>query len=408
MKNSRGSCSGGFTPPELQCLQRTLGSPSRLYRVFHKLVKRCKTELRFPLKARYNIYMLKFPIILHRARPSWIVVTLAILSACSQKPPSQRVVWAEVDGKPIYRDQVERQYKSQVTAGPDAGNEVQALTFKVNILNELINNQILVDHASHARIPISETEVDTKLQELQVAYAPDEFQKKLREQGMELSDLREEIRQNLIINKLINKEITSRITVSDAEISDFYEHNKASFNAPEKLYHIAQIQVTPVRDPQVRNLRNDDAATPAEAERKIQALYARLRNGDDFATVAQQYSEDPRTSAGGGDMGFVPVSSLAASPQLKEAVTSLKIDQISEIIRSNTGFHIIKLLGIEEPGQRQLSDPVVQSAIRRNLTNEKEQLLKTAYIEDLRDRAKVVNTLAQRVVEAGGNPIKTP
>ncbi len=333
-----------------------------------------------------------------------VLAELALMPACKPKATSQREVWAEVDGRPIYRDQVEKQYRGQAAAGSDASSQAQALTFKLNILNELINNQILVDHASHARISVAETEVDSKLAELQVAFTPDEFQRKLREQGMELSEVREEIRENLVINKLINKEIIARIAVTDAEISDFYQHNVASFNVPETRYHLAQIQVTPTPDAQVRNLKNDDASTPAAAERKIQALYARLRNGDDFATVAQQYSEDPRTSVGGGDMGFIPASSLAGSPQLKESVSSLKVGQISGIIRSAAGFHIIKLMAVEAPGQRQLSDPAVLSAIRRNLTNEKEQLLKAAYIEDLRNRAKVVNNLAQKVITAGGNP----
>jgi len=333
-----------------------------------------------------------------------VLAGLALLPACSRKASPKAGVWAEVDGRPIYRDQVERQYHSQAASGSNASSQAQALTFKLNILDELINNQILVDHASQAGISVAETEVDSKLKELQVAFTADEFQKKLREQGMDLNSLRQEIHENLIINKLINKEITSRIVVTDAEISDFYNHNQASFNVPETQYHLAQIQVTPTLDPQVRNLKNDDAGTPAAAERKIQALYARLRSGDDFATVAQQYSEDPRTSVGGGDMGFVPASSLATNPQLKAAVGTLKVGQISGIIRTGTGFHIIKLLAIEAPGQRQLSDPGVQSAIRQNLTNEKEQLLKAAYIEDLRNRTKVANYLAQDIITAAGNP----
>ena len=333
-----------------------------------------------------------------------VLAGIALFPACNRKTPSKAGEWAEIDGRPIYRSQVESQYLRQAAAGSNAGSQAQALSLKLNILDELINNQILVDHASHAGISVAETEVDSKLAELQVAFTADEFQKKLREQGMDLNSLREEIRQNLIINKLINKEITSRIVVTDAEISDFYNHNQASFNVPEIQYHLAQIQVTPTLDPQVRNLKNDDAATPAAADRKIQALYARLRNGDDFATVAQQYSEDPRTSVAGGDMGFVPASSLATNPQLKAAVSSLKVGQISGIIRTGTGLHIIKLLAIESPGQRQLSDPGVQSAIRQNLTNEKEQLLKAAYIEDLRNRTKVVNYLAQDIIAAAGNP----
>ncbi|HLY62593.1 MAG TPA: peptidylprolyl isomerase [Terriglobia bacterium] len=329
---------------------------------------------------------------------------LALLTACNQKTNSTREIWAEVDGKPIYRDQVERQYRRQTQAGSDAGSPVQALTFKLNILNELINNQILVDHASHARISVAETEVDSKLAQLQVAFTPDEFLKKIREQGLELSDVRDELRESLIIEKLINKEITSQIKITDEEIADFYKHNEASFNVPETQYHMAQIQVTPVKDAQVRNLKNDDAQTPAAAERKIQALYARLRNGEDFATVAQEYSEDPRTSVGGGDMGFVPASSLAGSPILKQVLSSLKPGEISGIVRTPAGFHIFKLLAVEEPGQHLLSDPSVQSAIRRNLTNEKNELMKSAYIEDLRDQVKVVNNLSRKVVAAAGNP----
>ena len=333
-----------------------------------------------------------------------LLAGFAMLPGCSRITSSKAGVWAEIDGRPITKEQVERQYRGQAASGSNAASQAQALTFKLNILNELINNQILVDHASHAGISVAETEVDSKLKELQVAFTADEFQKKLRDQGMDMNSLRQELRDGLIINKLINKEITSRIVVTDAEISDFYVNNQASFNVPELQYHLAQIQVTPTLDPQVRNLKNDDAATPAAAERKIQALYARLRNGDDFATVAQQYSEDPRTSVGGGDMGFVPASSLATNPQLKAAVSTLKVGQISGIIRTATGFHIIKLLAIEAPGQRQISDPGVQSAIRQNLTNEKEQLLKAAYIEDLRNRAKVVNYLAQEIITAAGNP----
>ena len=335
-----------------------------------------------------------------------ILVLAAVTAwpACRKNPASQREVWAEVDGSPIYRDQVEKQFQGQVQPGADSGNDIQALIFKLNVLNELINNQILSDHASHARIPVSESEVDTELAKFQAAYTPDEFQRKLREQGLQLSELREQIRKNLVISKLINKEIESKITVTDAEIADFFQRNRASFNVPERQYHLAQIQVTPTKDPEVRNLKNDDAATPAEAERKIQALYARLRNGDDFGTVAQEYSEDPKTSAGGGDMGFISASQLDTNPQLKQTVASLKAGEISGIIHTPSGYHVVKLLGVEEPGQRQLTDPAVQSGIRQNLTSQKEQLLKAAYLEDLRNRAKVVNYLAGKVVAAAANP----
>jgi peptidyl-prolyl cis-trans isomerase SurA len=329
---------------------------------------------------------------------------LALLPACTPKAVPGHEVWAEVDSQPIYREQVERVYHGRTAQGTEAASPEEGASFKLNILNELINNQILVTHASHSRITASEAEIDAKLAELKSPYSKDEFQKKLQEEGMDADALRQQVREGIVISKLFNKEIVSHISVTDAEISTYYEKNKANFNVAETTYHIAQIQVTPYPDPEIRNLKNDDAKTPADAERKIAALYARLQTGEDFGTVAQEYSEDPRTAAGGGDMGFIPASALNSSPQLKQMVTSLKVGQVSSIIRSSGGFHIIKLLGIEEAGQHTLADLRVQSAIRQTLSNEKEQLLKAAYIEMLRNRSKVVNHLAEEVVKAGGVP----
>ena len=330
-----------------------------------------------------------------------LLAGLALTLSCARKVPSSREVWAEVDDKPILRDQVERIYHSRNPAGSDLGDPDQALSFKLSILNELINNQILVAHASRSRLTVLEAEVDTKIAELESPYSKEEFQNKLKEQSLSSGDLRQEVRQSLMINKLINKEISSRLSVGDAEIAGYYERNKSSFNMAETQYHLAQIEVTPVADSEVRNMKNDDAKNPRDAERKIRALYARLRAGEDFATVAQEYSEDPRTAAGGGDMGFIPISTVNSSPQLKQVVNSLKPGDISAIYRDSGGYHILKLLAKEEAGQLALSDPSVQAAIRQTLMNEKEQLLKAAYIEVLRNRSRVVNHLAEQIVGAG-------
>src|SRR5271157_978763 len=332
-----------------------------------------------------------------------LLAGLTLLPACgTRKPAPGQEVWAEVDGQPIYHEQVERLYHSRTTQGTDAATPEEAASFKLNILNELINNQILVMHASHSRITASEAEIDAKVGELKSPYSPEEFQKKLAEQGLDNDGLRKEIRENLILTKLINKDIISHINVTDAEIASYYEKNKANFNVSETTYHIAQIQVTPRPDAETRNLKNDDAKTPAAAEHKIQALYEGLMRGEDFATVAQEYSEDPSTASGGGDMGFIPASGLNAA--LKQVVNSLKVGETCPIIRSNIGFHICKLLAVEEAGQHTLTDLREQSSIRQTLRNENEQLLKAAYIEMLRNRSKVVNHLAEDVVNASGLP----
>lgn len=333
-----------------------------------------------------------------------VLCTVWALGACRRRSANGPDAWADVDGQPIYREEVERIFRTRVAGGMETASPEQALSFKLSVLNELINNQVLEVHAAHTGIAVSEAEIDSKVGELESPYSKEEFQNKLKEQGLGMDDLRRQVRTDLIITKLMNKEVSSRIAVDDGEIARYYERNKVSFNVPETRFHLAQIEVTPVADAEVRNLKNDDAKNPAAAERKIQALYARLQSGDDFGTVAQEYSEDPRTAAGGGDMGFVPASALDSTPQLKQVVASLKVGQMSGIFRSTVGYHIIKLLGKEEPGQRVLTDVQVQNAIRQTLRNEKEQLLKAAYIEELRNRAKVVNYLAEDIVKAGGAP----
>ena len=325
-------------------------------------------------------------------------------AGCNRQKSSGREVWASVDGAPIYRDQVERFYRGRVPEDGATPSPQEALSLKLNILSELINNQILIAHAAHAQVTVSEAEVDTRVAKMKSPYSEEEFQKKLSEQGLTAMDFREQVRDGIIIEKLINKEIASRVTVTEAEISDYYEHNKTSFDAPETEYHLAQIEVTPFAGPPAH--KDDAAKNMAASERKIEALYARLQRGDDFTTVAQQYSEDAKTAPGGGDMGFIPASSLNANPQLKRAIDSLRVGETSGILRTPSGFHIIKLLGRAEPGQMKLSNPQVESTIRRTLMSEKEELLKAAYIEELRDHAKVVNFLAEQITSAGPDGLK--
>ncbi|HXH50314.1 MAG TPA: peptidylprolyl isomerase [Terriglobia bacterium] len=327
-------------------------------------------------------------------------VAVLLMPACKPRPAGSGTVWAQVDGHPIFSSQVEKIYRSRVGSTGEAGDPEEALSYKLNILNELINNQILVAHAARSGITVSESEVDTKMGQLKSPYSQEQFEQKLKERGIGEDDLREEVRTTLTVNKLINRDINARVSVSDADISSFYQKNKASFDVPETEFHLAQVQVTPGSSNEVHNLKNDDAKTPEMAQRKIQALYAQLRSGQDFARVAQNYSEDPTTAMSGGDMGFVPESSLAANSDLNRVVKAMKPGQISGIITTPSGYHIIKLLGIEQAGQHPLTDPKVQSQIRKTLQNEKEQLLKAAYIETLRDNAKVKNLLAEQIVKA--------
>jgi peptidyl-prolyl cis-trans isomerase SurA len=158
--------------------------------------------------------------------------------------------------------------------------------------------------------------------------------------------------------------------------------------------------VTPNPDPNVRNLKNDKAKNEEEAKKKILMIEQRLKQGEDFAMLAQSYSEDANTAANGGDLGFVQQSALdKVQPELRKMVMSLLPGQNSPIIHTPAGYSILKVFSKEPSGQRELTDPRVQQSIREQLLNRKDQLLKAAYYDVARNETKVTNYLSKSIVD---------
>ena len=334
-----------------------------------------------------------------RAAGAWLL--LAALAGCGAQPPAGDEVWAEVNGRPILRSQVEKYYQRQVGLQPEPPTAEEIQARKLAILNELIQDEILWQKAAQANLLATDGEVEARLEELRATFSPEEFQQQLAAQGMTLEELKAELRREISLRKLLDKSLAAGLEVSDQEVTDFYEQHQNRFRFLETQYHVAQILVTPRPEPQVRNLKNDDAASDLEAQRKIQALLTRLRAGDDFRELARNYSEDPATALAGGDLGFFAESSLAqAPPALRAAVQQSVVGQVVGPVRTPSGYHLVKLLEREEPGQRELADPSVQQTIREQLLAHKRQLLEAAYIERARNQARVANYLARQILES--------
>jgi len=336
-------------------------------------------------------------------------LALSIMAGCTKQAQHGPDVWAVVNGKEIKRDEVDKYYRTRVNPEGQEPSQEESLSLKLNVLDELIINEVLLERAKKLGLQASDGEVEDKFTELKSPYTEDEFQRRLKEQGMSVDDLKLDLRRQLSIQKLLNREVLAKITITDQDVSDFYNANKAQFNVAEPTYHLAQIKVTPRKDPQIRNRKNDDATTEAEAQRKLKMLMDRLNSGAPFDQLAMDYSEDMNTASTGGDLGFVPESGLngpQVDPALKRAVLGLKPGQVSQPIeaRDQTGisYHILKLIAREAPGQRSISEPQVQQNIRDTLRSRKEQLLRSAYLATARDDAQVNNYLAQQVIEAAG------
>ena len=322
--------------------------------------------------------------------------------ACQRKAAPGPNVWAMVNGHPILEQQVERYYRSQYNR-PQHPSPEEAAYIKLDILDDLINNELLLEQAQKLGLQATDSEVEQRFAELKAPYSDAQFEKELAQRGLTVDELKNDLRQRVSIDNLIRREITSKIQVSEKEIEAAYNRNRADYDVAEPEYHVAQIVVTPYRDAEVRNQKNSDATTPAQAIRKIHMLLAKLRGGADFATLARDYSEDPVTASTGGDLGFISASSLnQGNPALKQAVLALKPGQISGILHVKNSYRIIKLIAVIKPGQRPLSDPSVQQEIRQTLRQRKEQLLHAAYLTTLRDQAHITNYLAQRILAADG------
>jgi peptidyl-prolyl cis-trans isomerase SurA len=335
-----------------------------------------------------------------------VVAALAICAlgaGCRKEIAPGPDVWAVVDGKQILRQDVDRVYRSRVNSEAPAPSHEEELSLKLNILDELINSQILLDRAQKMNLIASDEEVEDQFTQSKAPYTEEEFQQKLKASGLTINDLKSDIRRQLSIEKVLNREVVAKISITNQDITDFYDKHRSEFNVAEPQYHIAEIVITPHPDPTIHNRKNSKATNEAEAGRKAAMLIDKLDAGANFTQLAMDYSEDPSASTG-GDIGFIPESSLNRSdPALKKAVLSLKPGQFTQPIRTKDGgYTILKLIAKEPAGDRKLSDPQVQQAIRNALRTRKEQLLRSAYLIEARDEAHVTNYLAREILESAG------
>ena len=247
--------------------------------------------------------------------------TLLVLCASGCKHAVSDNVAATVNGRMITYADLDKQYQAQFMSSSEKPSNDQMEIQKLEVLRTLVDNEIMLQRAEKLGLMATDADVESRFAELKAPYTQEEFQKQLAARKMTVDDMKAQLKRDLSITKLFNKEITSHISISDKDVTDFYNSNKSSFNFPEPQVHLAQILVSPMPDPNVRNLKNDKAQNDEQARKKMEMLVARLKQGEDFVTLAQNFSEDPTTAPNGGDLGFVPESALEkANTEIRAAI----------------------------------------------------------------------------------------
>ena len=237
-----------------------------------------------------------------------VATLLLLLSLACNPSKGGPGVMATVNGHKIDRAEVDKYYNNQIAGAAQKPSQEQADSLRLTVLKQLIDNELLMQRAEKLGLLATDDEVNSKLAEFKAPYTQEEFDKRLKAQGITLDDLKRDLRRSITVDKVLNKEVTSKINITDADISSYYEEHKAEFNLVETRYRLAQILVTTEPNPQMK-LPNK-AQNEADARKKIQTAENRLDSGEDFSSVAVAYSEQPDTAQTGGDLGFIPESSL--------------------------------------------------------------------------------------------------
>ena len=337
-------------------------------------------------------------------------------TACQSKPaapaaaaPVSPDTWASVDGRQITRDDVEKAYRRTRDTAQTLSEE-EVLASKLTLLNDLIIQEILIAKAAALKVELPQTELDTAYENAKKNVPDETYQQELTKRNLTAADMKDGLRREMLTQKVIDHEIDPKVAVGEKEITDFFNANRAQFNIAEESYHIAQIVITPVRDPQITNGTGDDASTPEAAVAKVRMLMERLKAGASFRDLAMGYSEDPESAPRGGDLGFLPISRLKqAPPQLRDAVLNKNPGSVN--VAGGGGAYTLVLVVAREPaGQRDLSTPGMRDRITDTLKGRRQQLMRMAYLTTIRSDAQVNNYLARRLVEskAGAAPNLLP
>lgn len=285
---------------------------------------------------------------------------------------------AIVNGEIITRSEVEKKLQPYLLyAGEKIHvNEKQNKIIKIKkgILEDLIEEKLLLIEAQNTGITIKEKEIDFEVNKLKEKLGIQKhFEELLAEQNVTEEEFRESLKKQLLLKKLINIELRSKIEIpSEDDSVQFYKNNIKNFMEPGK-FAISEITI-----------KANDKKDRLEIRKTIDRIHKCLLEGEDFAGMAKKYSCSPSASSG-GRLGFVNKGELL--PEFANAISALKVGQISRVIKTESGFHIIKLESIKKPQQLKFNE--VRHEIENHIYHSRMEEALDKLVEELREKAYI-------------------
>jgi peptidyl-prolyl cis-trans isomerase C len=277
-------------------------------------------------------------------------------------------------------DEVVLGIKSAAAAHDETIPAEQMTAIEAQMLGRLIQIQILLQKSTDADRAEGKSKTDLQISNLLAhAGSQETFDRQLKAVGMTPDELRTKITQEATATATLTRELG--ISVTDAETKQYYSDHPADFEQPETVHvrHILLLTMDPVTHAPL-------PADQMQAKRKqIDDLLKRVNAGEDFATLATQYSEDPGSKDKGGELP--PFSHGEMVPQFEAAAFSMKTNTVSDVVTTDYGYHIIKLLD-KTPAQK-VDYANVADKIKDYLLQQKTQKLAPAYLDNLKKTAGV-------------------
>lgn len=338
-------------------------------------------------------------------------LTIAACSSGSDSTPDNTVA-ATVNGKKIMLSEVERVIQQQMQGKQSELSAHDLAQARLQVLDSLIQREVLYQRTEQEKLLPTEDEITNWInkQKQDSGMSEEEFARQLKDQNMKMEALREESKKNLAVQKLQDN-YAGKITISDREVEDYYNANKAQFvNA--RGASLAVIIVDPA-DNSAQGITND-AKGEAEAKAKIDSIYQQLKGGPtDFATLARAKSEDQQSLLRGGDIGFFSEDGMKQAGLPKELIDlfmgPMAVGGITEPKQVSNRWYIFKLQekrlqteNLTLEGQYPGGEPV-RHRIAATLTDQRKSILNEALLRVALSEAKIVNNLAAGILSNPSN-----
>ncbi len=241
-------------------------------------------------------------------------------------------------------------------------------------LEKLIDIKLQIQEARRLGLDVTTEEVTEAVENIKKKYSltDNALEESLKKEGLSFEEYKKRLSEQIVISKVVSQQIRNKVVVSEEEVKKYMEANKESFTDGE-TFKIKQIFLG----------RPKDDADIKVIEDRASIIIQRLKAGEDFSILAEEYSEDLSGKLG-GDLGFIKKSQMAK--EFIDALNSMKVGEFSNPFRTEKGLHIIKL---EEKVAAQSTDEARESVLKQLTESQFSERYKS-WIKGLREKAYIV------------------